>query len=647
MADYYYNDAQRLGQKNSKLYTSQNLDPKLPALDELVSSDRLSSGKNIGLILIPSELIIGTKTASRADVFAPNFMPLPEFNTEFAIKWEALCNAHLTEGIRDPVKAYEFKNRYYIEEGNKRVSVLKFFGAVNIPGNVITIAAQKDDFPDEKSFLLYKELQEFISLSKIRYLEFSEPGSYASLQSAVGKRPAESWTEEERRHFNSVWHFFCKTYASVAGTKLNSSAADAILSYIQIYGYAALGKATESEIKKNLAGMWEEVEIKGESNPVELNLKPSDEKKKSLLASVFHAASAPEKAAFVYDKNPETSGWTLGHELGRKYVQEVLGKEIETCAYPDAMRSNPDEVLEKAIADGNRIIFTASPRLLKSSLRIAVRHPEVTILNCSLNQSHRYVRSYYARMYEAKFIIGAVAGSLSESGRLGYVCDYPIYGQIAGINAFTLGAQMTNPRAKVYLEWTSVKGATSESAAEKLAAMGIHYISTHDIAKLANGERSSFGLSLFSENGSELLAMPVWNWGVYYERILREMKNRSAQTEYEESGKALNYYWGMSAGVIDLVYPGTLRGGTRRLADFLKKSFAQGVANPFITPLHTKDGGLIGEGQEELSIEQIVSMDYLVEGVIGEIPKYTDLNTLGKATVEISGVDTAASAGRL
>ncbi len=420
-----------------------------------------------------------------------------------------------------------------------------------------------------------------------------------------------------------------------------------MLSYIQIYGYAALGKATESEIKKNLAGMWEEVEIKGESNPVELNLKPSDEKKTSLLASVFHAASAPEKAAFVYDKNPETSGWTLGHELGRKYVQEVMGKEIETCAYPDAMRSNPDEVLEKAIADGNRIIFTASPRLLTSSLRIAVRHPEVTILNCSLNQSHRYVRSYYARMYEAKFIIGAVAGSLSESGRLGYVCDYPIYGQIAGINAFTLGAQMTNPRAKVYLEWTSVKGATSESAAEKLAAMGIHYISTHDIAKLANGERSSFGLSLFSENGSELLAMPVWNWGVYYERILREMKNRSAQTEYEESGKALNYYWGMSAGVIDLVYPGTLRGGTRRLADFLKKSFAQGVANPFITPLHTKDGGLIGEGQEELSIEQIVSMDYLVEGVIGEIPKYTDLNTLGKATVEISGVDTAASAGRL
>ena len=284
---------------------------------------------------------------------------------------------------------------------------------------------------------------------------------------------------------------------------------------------------------------------------------------------------------------------------------------------------------------------------LASSLRIAVRHPEVTILNCSLNQSHRYVRSYYARMYEAKFIIGAVAGSLSESGRLGYVCDYPIYGQIAGINAFTLGAQMTNPRAKVYLEWTSVKGATSESAAEKLAAMGIHYISTHDIAKLANGERSSFGLSLFSENGSELLAMPVWNWGVYYERILREMKNRSAQTEYEESGKALNYYWGMSAGVIDLVYPGTLRGGTRRLADFLKKSFAQGVANPFITPLHSKDGGLIGEGQEELSIEQIVSMDYLVEGVIGEIPNYTDLNTLGKATVEISGVDTAASAGRL
>ena len=159
-------------------------------------------------------------------------------------------------------------------------------------------------------------------------------------------------------------------------------------------------------------------------------------------------------------------------------------------------------------------------------------------------------------MYEAKFIIGAIAGSLSESGELGYICDYPIYGQIAGINAFALGAQMTNPRARVFLEWSSVKGL--EAAAEALTARGIHLISAQDTAQLARGRRSSFGLSEIDGEKQVLLANPVWRWDVYYEEILRRMLSKTVQAEYESSSKALNYYWGMSAGVVDLACSDTL-----------------------------------------------------------------------------------------
>ena len=38
-------------------------------------------------------------------------------------------------------------------------------------------------------------------------------------------------------------------------------------------------------------------------------------------------------------------------------------------------------------------------------------------------------------MYEAKFIIGAIAGIMAENNKVGYLCDYPICGQIAGISA--------------------------------------------------------------------------------------------------------------------------------------------------------------------------------------------------------------------
>lgn len=63
---------------------------------------------------------VGTKTAGRHTAFAPNFMPILEADSEFARKWSNLCDAHLEEGIRYPVTAYEYLNKFYVEEGNKR-----------------------------------------------------------------------------------------------------------------------------------------------------------------------------------------------------------------------------------------------------------------------------------------------------------------------------------------------------------------------------------------------------------------------------------------------------------------------------------------------------------------------------------------------
>ena len=88
------------------------------------------------VIDIPLELIAGTLTEARAISFSPHFFPLMEETTEFAAKWIALSEAHLREGIRDPIKAIEYLGRYYVIEGNKRVSVQKYYGAASIPGSV-------------------------------------------------------------------------------------------------------------------------------------------------------------------------------------------------------------------------------------------------------------------------------------------------------------------------------------------------------------------------------------------------------------------------------------------------------------------------------------------------------------------------------
>ena len=134
------------------------------------------------------------------------------------------------------------------------------------------------------------------------------------------------------------------------------------------------------------------------------------------------------------------------------------------------------------------------------------------------------------------------------------------------------------------------------------------------------------------------LAVPVWQWGVYYEAMLRRIQNRSFQAEYEESGKALNYYWGMSAGVVELKCSELVPPSIQKLSELLQSSIRADLCYPFRGTLYTQ-GGVLLDGV--LDPGQIIGMDFLVENVVGSIPAYDELNEIGKATVDMIGVDPA------
>ena len=134
--------------------------------------------------------------------------------------------------------------------------------------------------------------------------------------------------------------------------------------------------------------------------------------------------------------------------------------------------------------------------------------------------------------------------------------------------------------------------------------------------------------------------MPLWQWGTYYEEILRRIRNHSVRTEYGESHKALNYYWGLSAGVVDLRCSDKIPPATVKLAELLKAGIQAGICNPFSGPLRTQRGEVLGMGCH-LTPEQIVNMDYLMENVVGEIPQYENLSDVAKATVDLVGVEPA------
>ncbi len=635
MPELNYKEALKRGQKEYRLAQEKNENPYLPSLDDLLDPETHLSERSLGLEQIPSEWIVGTRHQSRSNMFARNFMPLAEEGTEFAFKWEYLCQSHLEEGIREPIKAYEYMNRYYVEEGNKRVSVLRFFDAVSIPAQVIRLMPEKSDAPEIKR---YYELISFYALSGLNNIEFSRPGSCAVLQKLIGKEPQETWSEDERKNFVSAYYIFRDVYLHMGGEKLKMTAGDAMLAYLKVYGAGSLKGKTSQEIKQAVSMAWEEISLQQEESPIEVKMDPV-EKNPGLINKVL-AAADPRilKTAFIHDMDPRSSSWTRGHEEGRLYLERSLPDQLETKAYPWALESDPEAVIQQAIRDGNTVLFTTSPRLLPAALKAAVENPQVTVFNCSLNQSHRYIRTYYPRMYEVKFIIGAIAGALAGSSPVGYLCDYPIFGQIAGINAFALGVQMVNPQCKVFLEWSSVGGL--DAALDRLQNQGVRLISSQDLVRL--GEWRPLGLSLLEENGTRKnLATPLWQWGSYYEQLIKLIRSRSEQTDYKESGKALNYYWGLSAGVVDLMVSEDVPPATRNLASLLKKSIQAGICNPFKGPLYTQ-GGKVLENDQMLSPQQILDMDYLVENVIGQIPAYHELSDTAKATVDQVGIEAAS-----
>lgn len=338
-----------------------------------------------------------------------------------------------------------------------------------------------------------------------------------------------------------------------------------------------------------------------------------------------------------------TSGWVYGHELGRLHTQKVFDGNVITKVYDDALDKEPQMILEQAIAEGNRIIFTTSAKLLPASLVVAVEHPEVIIFNCSLNKPHRSICTYYARMYEAKFLIGVIAGVQASENKVGYLCDYPIYGQVAGINAFALGVQMVNPRAKIYLEWSCIDGV--EAAINRLKEKGVRIISSQDLKKTAGEDKSAFGLYEYKGEKKINLAMPIWNWGIYYEKLIRSMINKTFQTEYESSKKAINYYWGMSAGVVELICSNHLPESVKKLVEVLQKAICNGSFKPFQGVIRKQDGEQLESIDGVLSLQQIIDIDWLMENIEGKIPEYEALSEEGKETVKNAGAAKAETRG--
>lgn len=635
MAYEDYMKAQKMGIKAYKAATARGLYPYLPVLDDLLPHADIECEVKLGVSNIPLYQVIGTSTAGRTRAFANNFMPLLDYGSEFSAKWSHLVDAQIEEGIHDAIKVYEYMNRYYVVEGNKRASVLKYFDSPSILADITRKVPRKTD---DLEVRIYYEFMDFYDLTKINYVQFSKLGNFPKLIEAVGKHSGEEWSDDDLMDFSSFHTAFYKAYYEKGGYKLNNiTCDDVLLYYLSLYPYAEAKDMTSSNIKKNLDKIWSEIILLQDNDSVELMMNPTEETNavKKVLGKI--KSTKKKKVAFVYDKEPSSSDWVYGHELGRLHLQENLGEIIETNTYvTNGVSDSSESILEEVIGDGNEIIFTTTPKLIKASVKVAANHPDVKILNCSLNSSHATVRTYYTRMYEAKFLTGMIAGAMCVNDKIGYVADYPIYGEAANINAFAMGAKMVNPRAKVYLVWCTMKDFDIDSFFKE---RGITYISSQDSLTPENGQRK-YGLYVEKNDEKKNIAVPIYHWGALYEELINSIYKGSWKID-DSSEKAINYWWGLSAGVIDIIYSNNLPIGIGKLVDLMKKAISAGIFHPFTGPLTDQNGDIRCEKDNVLRPDEIMTMDWLNNNVVGTIPNIDELVDSAKDVVQLRGLDAA------
>ncbi len=625
-----YRSALKMGQREYRARVSAGRYPYLQVLDESLRFAETQGEESLGLVDIPLGHIVGTRTEGRRNAFAANFMPLLEEGSEFAVKWSRLSDAHLSEGIREPIVAYEYLNRFYVQEGNKRVSVLKYYGAVSVPGTVRRILPQRQDTAESR---IYFDFLDFYRQTKINYLWFSRPGRFKRLLRAVngGEGP---WSEEERSAFFAAYSRFRRLFKTLGGDRLPGTTADALLGYVDLYGYPALESSGEAELRANLDKSWNELAAYSVPEPVELELDPA-KGQRSLLTKLLPGKPSQLKALFLYEKQPETSAWAHAHEEGRRGAEKALGDRVSTWYEAEVAPEKALEAITRGVEKGADVIFTTSPKLLPGCLKAAVEYPQVKILNCSVYSPHPSIRTYYGRMFEVKFLAGVVAGAMTETHRVGYMADYPIYGSIAAVNAFALGARMTDPQAQVFLEWRAQQ---ELGLWEKLVDRGVDMISGQDLRSPVDPWRA-VGLYRVRDGVGKQIAYAVWNWTRFYERILKSILEGEWRPLQEKEGpKAINYWWGLSAGVVDAAYIADMPYGVRRLTEILKEDMLSRRVHPFEGRLVRQGGQVVQEGGR-LTPEEIVKMDWLEENVVGIIPPIETLTPEAQELCRVQGLD--------
>lgn len=625
MSDHY-GKARRDGLRIYTAAIQANTDPYLPVLENKVQNLAQLSRLPLGVMTVPLDRVVGSVSQGRAFAFTENFLPILDGGSEFAAKWDRLYESVEAEGVNMPITALEYMGYYYVIEGNKRVSVMKAMEAEDIEADVTRVLPERTNDPD---VIAYYEYCDFTKETGLYNILFSRPGSYQKLVSFPGIRAGEKWTEDEIMSLRKLYHYFYSSYNSVMHGTPSIPAGDAFLAYLVAFGYREVRDDDMDKTKERIRLMAREFEA--HDGQVRLVMDRSKPAPIPILGQLF--APSKVRAAFLFTRQVELSAWNYWHNLGRIEAEEKLGSKLETAMRIIPSRTDFTEEVDSLIKDGYTAIFATSPVMLNSAIQPALEHPEVRFLCCSLLSNYKNIRNYYIRFYEPKFLLGLAAGILSESGKIGYIADFPIHGSPSAANAFALGARMVNPKAKVYLNWSSASWFDPENPFEDPE---IRVICNRDITAPIHTARD---YGLYVRDGKDIINMAtlVPRWGVLYRTMIEMMLDGTFDAAGDRQS-VTNYWWGLSSRIIDVAFSSRFDPYAARIIRHFRDELKEGTFSPFEGEIRDQAGTLRCEADRRMTPAEILCMDYLVDNIVGSFPAEEELIETARPLVRLQGI---------
>ncbi len=246
------------------------------------------------------------------------------------------------------------------------------------------------------------------------------------------------------------------------------------------------------------------------------------------------------RVGVLYNAYPgRYSSYTTAHQTGIEAAAEALGLSEENFYEEVCMHYKDEDEVEKAIQllldHGCNLIISTSVVFQHVIENMAEENPDVIFAVCSGNVNNgRNLLSYFGSINDARYISGVVAGMATKDNKIGYVAaqgkeNAEVTG---GIDAFALGVQSTNPRAKIKV---SIVGDWFDEDKERAAALllvdeGCDVITQHSDSQIVQRVISNAGMIGIGYNQDMSSVFPntaitsvVWNWSVYYQKLFVQL----------------------------------------------------------------------------------------------------------------------------